>query len=187
MFSQVSVTDFLEEVSKGNALAGDDILIGVYNQLRRLAESYLQGERPGHTLQATALVHEAYLRLAKQQNMGWESREHFISVAAIMMRRILSNYARDRKRQKRGGGQYKLSLAEADRFIQDVNVDMVALDDALQKMFEHHPQESRIIELRFFGGLTIEETAEILEVSPSTVERGWKFARAWLQCEMSGW
>lgn len=187
MFSQVRVKDFLEEVSTGKATADDDLLIGVYNELRRLAESYLQRERPGHTLQATALVHEAYLRLAGQHDVQWQNREHFIGVAAIMMRRILSNYARDRKRDKRGGGQYKLTLAEADRFMRHIDVDVVALDDALEKMFKQYPQESRMIELRFFGGLTIEETAEILKVSPSTVERGWKFARAWLQCEINGW
>src|SRR5437868_4370241 len=108
MFSQGSVKDFLEEVSTGHSTADDDLLTGVYNELRRLAESYLQRERPGHTLQATALVHEAYLRMAGQHDVQWQNREHFIGVAAIMMRRILSNYARDRKRDERGGGQYKL-------------------------------------------------------------------------------
>jgi RNA polymerase sigma factor (TIGR02999 family) len=187
MVSQASVTDFLEEISKGKVPTGDDVLVGVYNDLRRLAESYLQRERPGHTLQATALVHEAYLRLVGQHNVDWQNREQLIGVAAMMMRRILSNYARDRKRNKRGGGHYKLSLVEADRFLQYVDMDIVALDDALEKMFKQYPLEGRIIELRFFGGLTVEETAEILQVSPSSIERGWKFARAWLQCEMSGW
>lgn len=174
----------LEKVS--NQSVNDELMVALYQELRHLAESYLRQERADHTLQPTALVHEAYLRLTEQENIVWQSREHFIGVAATMMRRILVNHAIKRKRDKRGGGEIKLSLSEADRFIKDEDVNLIALDEALEKLSEAYPQESRIVELKFFGGLTIEETARILEISNTTVERSWRFARAWLLREMSG-
>lgn len=163
----------------------DELMEMVYQELRRLAESYLRQERINHTLQPTALVHEAYLRLTEQENIVWRNREHFIGVSATMMRRILVNHAIRRNRDKRGGGELRLSLTEADRFIKGEDVNLIALNEALNKLAETYTQESRIVELKFFGGLSIEETARILEVSDTTVERGWRFARAWLLREMS--
>jgi RNA polymerase sigma factor (TIGR02999 family) len=175
-----------QNIEGNNQQARDELITKVYNELRRLAQSYLRQERADHTLQPTALVHEAYLRLIEQDNIVWQNREHFVGVAATMMRRILVNYAIKRKRDKRGGGEIKLSLSEADRFIKDEGVDLIALDEALKKLSETYPQESRIVELKFFGGLTIEEAARILEISNTTVERSWRFARAWLRREISG-
>jgi RNA polymerase sigma-70 factor, ECF subfamily len=175
-----------KNIDGGKRQARDELMNKVYNELRRLAESYLRQERADHTLQPTALVHEAYLRLTEQENIVWRNREHFIGVAATMMRRILVNHAVKRNREKRGGREMKLSLTEADRFVKNEGVDLINLDQALKKLAETYPQESRIVELKFFGGLTTEETARILEISDTTVERGWRFARAWLRREMSG-
>jgi RNA polymerase sigma factor (TIGR02999 family) len=163
--------------------ARDELVVHVYDELRRLAASYLRRERADHTLQPTALVHEAYMRLAAQEGVDWRNREHFIGVAAEMMRRVLVDHARRHRRDKRGGG-LRLPLTEADGFSEGEAEDMVALDEALRRLARRHPQKSRVVELRFFGGLSIEETARILEVSDSTVERDWKFARAWLAREM---
>lgn len=162
----------------------DGLLLMVYDELRYLAYNYLRGERANHTLQPTALVHEAYLRLAKLDGMRWQNREHFISTAVTMMRHVLVDYARGHRRNKRGGGAYKVSLAEADRLTNSAAVDLESLNDALQRLAQLHPQKSRIVELRFFGGLTIEETARVLAVSNTTVERDWRFARAWLLKEL---
>jgi RNA polymerase sigma factor (TIGR02999 family) len=175
-----------KSISGSSPQARDELMTTVYNELRRLAESYLRLERSDHTLQPTALVHEAYLRLVEQKNVKWHNREHFIGVAATMMRRILVNYAIKRKREKRGGGDVKLSLADADCFVGGKDVNLIALDEALQKLAEDYPQESRVVELKFFGGLSIEETARVLEVSDTTVERDWRFARAWLLRELRG-
>jgi RNA polymerase sigma-70 factor, ECF subfamily len=138
-----------------------------------------------HTLQPTALVHEAYLRLVGQEGVCWRNREHFIGVAAIMMRRVLVNHAKSHKRHKRGGGEYRLSLSDVNDFSKDDSLDLAALDEALQKLADRFPQESQIVELRYFGGLTIAETARVLNVSDTTVERDWRFARAWLLRELS--
>jgi RNA polymerase sigma-70 factor, ECF subfamily len=184
MSSLVNSVGKPEGINDGNQLARDELMTTVYNELRRLAQSYLRQERADHTLQPTALVHEAYLRIAEQKKVQWRNREHFIGIAATMMRRILINYAVGRKREKRGGGELKLSLAEADRFAKGEDVNLIALNEALQKLAEDYPQESRIIELRFFGGLSIEETARVLNVSETTVERDWRFARAWLAREL---
>jgi RNA polymerase sigma-70 factor, ECF subfamily len=164
----------------------DEFLRLVYQELRFLAQSYLRQERVDHTLQPTALVHEAYLRLAEQQNIVWRNREHFIGVAATMMRRILVNHAVRRKRDKHGSGNFKLSLAEADRFTVSKDVNLIALDEALEKLAKDCPQVSRIVELKFFGGLSTMEIAKILGVSDRTVEREWKFARTWLLREING-
>ena len=153
----------------------------VYGELRRLAQGYLEGERADHTLQATALVHEAYIRLVDWKNVSWQNRAHFFALAAQVMRRILVDHARGKKAEKRGGGGItKLALEEAISFPQQSELDLVALDDALKILAELDPAQSKIVELRFFGGLTIDETAEAMRISPATVKREWQMAKAWL-------
>ena len=164
-------------------LVRDELIVNVYSELRRLAAVYLRRERADHTLQPTALVHEAYMRLAAQDRVDWRNREHFIGIAAAMMRRELVDHARGHRRDKRWGGM-KLRLADADGCTGGDIEDLVALDEALRRLARTHPQKSHVVELRFFGGLSIDETARLLEVSDSTVERDWKFARAWLAREM---
>ncbi|HXG91943.1 MAG TPA: ECF-type sigma factor [Blastocatellia bacterium] len=149
-----------------------------------MARHYLRGERIGYSLQATALVNEAYMRLVDYRNMKWQNRAHFFAVAATLIRRILVDHARSRNYAKRGGLQQRLSLSKADRFANQPDVDLVALDDAMKALAAMNEQQSRIVELRFFGGLTIEETAEVLEMSHATVEREWAVARAWLRREI---
>jgi RNA polymerase sigma factor (TIGR02999 family) len=156
----------------------------VYSELRRIAQRYLQSERPDHTLQSTALVHEAYLRLAGQDLPQWQNRAHFFAVAAQLMRQILVDYARSHRASKRGGNVYKLVLDEAEEQPQALDVDIVALDDALKSLADMDSQQSRVVELKFFGGLSIEDTAEVLGVSASTVKRDWITARAWLYREL---
>jgi RNA polymerase sigma factor (TIGR02999 family) len=156
----------------------------VYNELRRVAHYQLRRERPDHTLQTTALVHEAYLGLMKQQPMDFENRAHFFAVCANLMRQILVQYARRRNAAKRGGG-YKLPLDPALAVAESRSVDLVALDDALNELAKLDPQQSRIVELRFFSGLAIEETALVLGVSPATVKRHWMTARVWLHNEIT--
>ena len=158
----------------------------VYTELRRLANHYLRRERSDHTLQSTALVHEAYLRLAGQNSPQWQNRAHFFGIAAHVMRQILVEYARAHSAAKRGGaGSCKLTLDEALELPQPVDLDVVALDGALQRLSELDPQQSRIVELRFFAGLTIEDTSEVLGISPATVKRDWTSARAWLHREIA--
>ena len=158
----------------------------VYNELRRLANHYLQRERSDHTLQSTALVHEAYLRLAGPNAPQWQNRAHFFGIAARVMRQILVEYARAHGAAKRGGtGVYKITLDDALELPSQSDVDVVALDDALNRLSDMDPQQSRIIELRFFAGLTIEDTSEVLGISPATVKRDWTSARAWLHREIA--
>jgi RNA polymerase sigma factor (TIGR02999 family) len=157
----------------------------VYRELRRLAHGHLRNERPDHTLQTTALVHEAYLRLVDQQEPNWKNRAQFFAVAAQMMRRILVDYARARHYAKRGGGAQQVELDEAMVVSRDRAAEVVALDEALTRLAELDSRKSRLVELRFFGGLSIEETAEIMGVSPGTVMRDWTLAKAWLQREMT--
>jgi RNA polymerase sigma factor (TIGR02999 family) len=152
----------------------------VYAELRRLAASYLRRERPDHTLQPTALVHEAYLRLVDQTQARWQNRAHFLGVAAQMMRRILVDHARGHRAEKRGGDFQILSLDENIDVSGERAADLVALDEALKRLAELDPQKSRVVELRFFGGLSVEETAEVLGVSAPTVKRQWRMAKAWL-------
>jgi RNA polymerase sigma factor (TIGR02999 family) len=157
----------------------------VYGELRRLAHYYLQRERSDHTLQSTALVHEAYLRLAGQNPPHWQNRAHFFGIAAHLMRQILVEYARAHSAAKRGGANpCKLALDEALQLPQQVDVDVIALDSALRRLNELDEQQSRIVELRFFAGLTIEDTSEVLGISPATVKRDWTSARAWLHREI---
>lgn len=180
------VTQLLVAWSNGDAAALDRLMPLVYAELRRLAHRYMSRERPGHTLQSTALVNEAYLRLVDQESMRWENRAHFFGIAARLMREILIEYARGRRAAKRGGGQYKLSLSEVDRIASRPDVNLLALDEALVRLAVLDPQKSRIVELRYFGGLGIEETSEVIGVSPATVKRDWSMARAWLRSELGG-
>jgi RNA polymerase sigma factor (TIGR02999 family) len=168
----------------GNPEARDELIPLVYAELHRLAQAYLRRERRGHTLQSAALVHEAFLRLVDQR-VAWRNRAHFFGIAAQLMRRILVDYARSRQNEKHGGDQLHLELDEALDEAAARDTDLVALDDALQSLAALDPQQSRVIELRYFGGLTIEETAEVLGVSETTVEREWRMARAWLLRELS--
>ena len=158
----------------------------VYGELRRLAASYLSRERPGHTLQPTALVHEAYLRLIDQRQIDWSNRAQFVGIAAVMMRRILVNHARDRVAAKRGGGAEHVPITLAGEGIGAPEVNLLDLHDALNDLAETDPRKARIVELKFFGGLTTGEIAETLGVSTATVERDWKFARAWLYRAVAG-
>jgi RNA polymerase sigma-70 factor, ECF subfamily len=179
------VTQILEALSAGDQSAPARLMPLVYDELRRLAGRYLRRERPNHTLQATALVHEVYLRLIDQSRVNWQNRAHFIGVAAQMMRRILVDYARLHHGQKRGGYRHKLSLDDAAGFEKDKDVDLIALDEALGELARLDPGQSRIVELRFFGGLTLDETAEVMGISRSTVKREWLMAKAWLYSQLS--
>lgn len=158
----------------------------VYQELRGLAHRHLQAEREGHTLQSTALVHEAYMRLAGQNPPQWQNRAHFFAVAAQLMRQILVDYARAFRSAKRGGGAVKLTLDEAMIAPQTLDIDLLALDLALKELESLDPQQGRIVELRYFAGLTIEDISEVLDISPATVKRDWTTARAWLHRQMSG-
>lgn len=179
------ISQLLVNWSDGDAAAREKLLPLVYDELRRLARKYLNRERADHTLQPTALVHEAYLRMVDQQQVAWHSRAQFFGLAATLMRNILVDHARRHQAEKRGGGEYALSLSEADRYGSQPNVDLLALDEALNDLSRSSPQHARVVELRYFGGLTIEETAKVLNVSHATVERDWAFARAWLKKELS--
>ena len=157
----------------------------LYQQLRRLAAVRLRSERPGHTLQPTALVHEAYLRLAGQRQAQWGGRAHFLAAAAHVMREVLIDYARTRNRAKRGAGQPMVRLEDAGELGAEAGVDLLALEDALHDLERIDPRQHSIVELRYFGGLSVEETAEVLRISPATVKREWRMARAWLHRELS--
>jgi RNA polymerase sigma factor (TIGR02999 family) len=176
-----NVTQMLLAWGEGDEAAREALIPVVYDQLRRIARQHLRRERAGHTLQATALVNEAYLRLV-DQSVSWQNRNHFFGIAARLMRQILVDHARSRQRLKRGENPQQISLAAVDAQVQ--SADLLALDEALETLSEIDPLRGRIVELRFFGGLTIEETAQVLRVSTPTVERGWRAARAWLQTEM---
>jgi len=175
------VTVFLKAWSGGDREAADRLMKLVYGELRKLAASYLRHQRSDHTLQPTALVHEAYLKLIDVSQIDWQDRAHFFAVAAQTMRHILVDHARAVLADKRGGGAQKITLDDAVSFSNEQqDIDLLALDEALQKLAEQDATQSRIIELRFFGGLTIEETAEVLKISPATIKREWAMARAWL-------
>ena len=171
--------------SGGNREALESLIERVYPELRRLARSYLRRERPGQTLQSTELVHEAYLRLIDQRNVTWRNRAHFFGIAAHVMRRILVDHARSRQASKRGAGISLLTLDEAVAGSGSRNLNRVAVDEALENLARIDPQQSQIVELRFFAGLSIDEAAEVLKVSPATVKRDWVMAKAWLYREMS--
>jgi RNA polymerase sigma factor (TIGR02999 family) len=184
MTSQHEITRLLAEWSNGDRQALEKLTPLVYDELRRLAARYLRQERAGHTLQSTALVHEAYMKLVGQNNVQWQNRAHFFGIAAQMIRRILVDYARARKADKRGSGAEKLSLDEAIALPGGQDLDLVALDDALEGLAKIDPRQSRLVELRFFAGLTIEETAEVMQMSLATAKRDWVAAKAWLSREV---
>jgi RNA polymerase sigma factor (TIGR02999 family) len=179
------VTALLLAWNNGNPGALDDLMPVVYDELRRLARRHMRLEGPGHTLQTTALVNEAYIRLVDQKRVTWQNRAHFFGIAAQLIRRLLVDHARARHRLKRGGAALKVEWSEQLSPPASRQMDLVALDDALNRLANLEPQKSRIVELRFFGGLSIEETAEALNISQATVKRDWSFARAWLHREMT--
>lgn len=182
--STADVTQLLGQWQEGDKEALNALTPLVYNELRRLAQSYINRERVNHTLQGTALVHEAYLRLIDQRRMEWRNRNHFFALAAELIRRILVDHARGKVAAKRGGNDVKLSFEEALEPAVSEDLDLVALDDALKLLARTDAQQSRIVELRYFGGLKIEETAEVLAISPATVKRDWTMAKAFLKREM---
>jgi len=179
------VTQLLLAWSDGDQTALEELTSLVYAELRRLAERYMRRERAGHTLQTTALVNEAYVRLVDLQQVRWRNRAHFIGVAAQLMRHILVDFARARRQAERGGFAQQVSLDEAALVVKGRSAEFIALDDALQSLAEIDPRKSRIVELRYFGGLNVEETAEVLKISPRTVMREWSLARAWLHRELN--
>jgi RNA polymerase sigma factor (TIGR02999 family) len=179
------VTQLLQAWSEGDETALDRLLPVVHQELRRLARRYMFGERPDHTLQTTALVNEAYLRLVNARQVNWQDRAHFFALSAQVMRRILVDSARAHRDQKRGGGTFKVTMDEAFVGPQEKGQDLVALDDLLKALAEVDPRKNRVVELRFFGGLSVEETAEVLQISPNTVLRDWRLAKMWLKREMS--
>lgn len=185
--SKHDVTQMLQAWSGGDREALDELLAHVYDELRRQAARALRRERREHTLQTTALVHEAYLRLADQRGARWQNRAQFYAIAAQMMRRILVDYAKAQHREKRGGDQERAPFEEALAIANDErSVDLLALDEALKRLAAMDEQQSRIVELRYFAGLSIEETAETLGISPATVKREWQMAKAWLHHELQG-
>ena len=179
------VTTLWLDWGKGDADALNQLTPLVYGELRRIAGHHLRRERPDHTLQSTALVHEVYLKLIDQQRVQWQDRDHFFAVASQMIRRILISHARAHKAAKRGAGATKLLFDEAIGLPGGGSADLLALDDALESLSQVDPQQGRIVELRFFGGLSIEATAKILEISPATVKRDWNVAKAWLYRELA--
>ena len=182
--STAHITQLLVAWSGGRREALDDLLPLVYDELRRLASRYLRHEPVDHTLQPTALVHEAYMRLIDQRKVQWRNRAHFYGVAAQIMRRVLVDHARAHNYQKRGGGARPLSLDEAVVASPDRAPDLLALDEALERLTKQDPRKGKVVELRFFGGLSVEETAAVLNVSPFTVIRDWNFVKAWLSREI---
>jgi RNA polymerase sigma factor (TIGR02999 family) len=179
------VTKLLQDWRAGERSASDELLPLVYDELRRLAHNQLRNERPHHTLQSTALVNEAYLRMVGQNLPEWEGRAHFFAVAAQLMRQILVDYARRHRASKRGSGVCMLALDDAVVLPQRKDVDVVALDEALNALAEIDPRQSRVVELRFFAGLSLEETSEVMGIATATVQRDWTAARAWLHREIS--
>jgi RNA polymerase sigma factor (TIGR02999 family) len=180
------VTQVLEQLKGGDRRAADKLLPMVYDEFRALARHYLAQERANHTLQPTALVHEAYMKLVDQTRVDWQGKSHFFAVAAQAMRRILVDHARSRQRDKRGGGRARVVLDEAVALSPQKDEDVIALDEALEKLAQLDPRQAKVVELRFFGGLTIKETAELMAMSEMTVRREWMTAKRWLQEEMSG-
>jgi RNA polymerase sigma-70 factor (ECF subfamily) len=175
----------LKGAQAGKRESLDEFLPLVYDELKRIAAHKLASERRNHTLQATALVHEAYLRLIDQHSVNWQNRAHFFAIASEMMRRILVNYAESRNAKKRGDGKTLLALDDAEKFAADEEVDLIFLDNALKELAEFDATQAKIVELKFFGGLTNEESAEVLGVSDSTVKREWRMARAWLTARLT--
>ena len=185
MQSPEGITRLLIDWGKGDQASLEKLMPLVYSELRRLAGNYLRRERAEHTLQPTALVNEAYLKLVDQRNAKWQNRAHFFGISAQLMRRILVDHARQHQAVKRGGSaQQRISITSAERLAKQPEVDLLALNEALDELAKMDPQQSRIVELKFFGGLSIEEIAEVLGIGHATVERDWKMARAWLRRQL---
>jgi RNA polymerase sigma factor (TIGR02999 family) len=182
--SRSEITGLLVSWCEGDEAALEQLLPLVEAELHRIAHNYMRRESPGHTLQTTALVNEAYFRLVDQKSVRWQNRAQFYGVAAQIMRRILLNHARDQNRLKRGGGALRVSLVDAELMSDTESAELLALDAALERLELIYPRKCRVVELRFFGGLSVEETAEVLKVSPPTVLRDWKMAKAWLLREL---
>ncbi|HEY6341669.1 MAG TPA: sigma-70 family RNA polymerase sigma factor [Bryobacteraceae bacterium] len=181
-----NVTLLLAQLREGNREAASQLIPLIYNEMRRMAGAYMQRERPGHTLQATALVHEAYMRLAGGQPGPWQNRAHFFAVAAHVMRQVLVDHARRRHSGKRGGGNAQKVDIDAEVLIGAENTeDVIALDEALDRLAKLDPRQSRLVELRFFAGLDVEQLAEVMDVSPTTIKREWRSAKAWLHGELT--
>lgn len=178
------VTVLLSKLTKGNEEAASKLIPLVYTEMRRLAGAYMRRERSDHTLQPTALVNEAYLKLVEQRSVNWQSRAHFFGIAAQVMRRILVDHARGHMRDKRGGGQKPVPIDEALVFAPEQSEEFLKLNEALDRLSKFDERQGKIVELRFFGGLTVEQTAELLGISPKTVKRDWSMAKAWLHGEM---
>jgi RNA polymerase sigma factor (TIGR02999 family) len=181
-----AVTQLLAKVGAGNQAAFDEVFPLVYAELRRIAAREMRREKPGRTLQTTALVHEAYLRLLKDASLSFENRAHFLGIAAHAMREILIEHARARSARKRGGGAVRITLDDLVAPVPSPSIDVLALDEALQRLARLDERHARVVELRYFGGLSVEETAVALELSPATVKRAWTIARAWLFRELAG-
>jgi RNA polymerase sigma factor (TIGR02999 family) len=184
--SRIEVTQLLKAWGNGDGGALEKLVPLVHNELHRLAHRYMSREKPGHTLQTTALVNEVYLRLVDIPQVSWQDRAHFFAISARMIRRILTDFARSRNYQKRGGTALHVSFDEDLAVSQEQDAEIVAIDDALRELAVAEPRKSQVVELRFFGGLSVEETAEVLKVSPETVKRDWRFAKAWLHRALSG-
>ena len=180
-----NITQLLVAWNGGDKAALDQLIPIVYQELRRQASNYLRHERPGHTLQTTALIHEAYLRLVDQKSVQWQNRAQFFGIAAQLMRRILVDHARTKHRAKRGGSAVRLSLSDATAVTKEANLDLIEIDEALNRLAEIDEQQAKIVELRFFSGLNVEETAAALNISPATVKRDWSVAKAWLHREIT--
>ena len=186
MVSPKQVTVLLDQWSHGNEAALDELVPLVEAELHRLARQYMSRERAGHTLQTTALVNEAYLRLAEVHDVRWENRAHFFAIAARIMRRIMIGHARKRQQLKRGGGALRITLDEGAIIADERSAELLALDEALQLLTAKYPRKAQVVELRFFGGLTVPEAAAVLKVDERTVKRDWEFARAWLHQRING-
>jgi RNA polymerase sigma factor (TIGR02999 family) len=184
MSDNQEVTMLLSALTRGEEAAASKLMPVVYNELRRLAGIYMRREREDHTLQATALVHEAYLKLIDQRSVNWQSRAHFFGISAQLMRRILIDHARGHKRDKRGGDQQKVSLDDVFLFAEQESDELLAVDDSLNRLARLDPRQARVVELRFFGGLSVEEAADVMGVSPKTVKREWSVAKAWLAADL---
>jgi RNA polymerase sigma factor (TIGR02999 family) len=184
--SSTQITRLLKDWSAGNSTALEELMPIIYDELRSLAAHYLRRERIDHTLQPTALVHEAYFRLVDQQAVQWQNRAHFFGVAAQMMRRILIDHAKSHGRAKRGGGRQKVDLDQAVALTAEQAGELLALDEALATLGQFDARKGKIVELRYFGGLSVEETAEVLGISPNTVMRDWAMAKAWLYNQIKG-
>ena len=183
---QHQITQLLAEWSDGNQSALDELYPLVYEELHRLARRYMSRERKGHTLQTTALINEAYVRLVDQKNVQWANRSHFFAISAQIMRRILIDHARRHAYAKRGGGAHQVSLEEAATVVPDQSQELLRLDEALKSLAEMDPRRSQVVELRYFGGLNNEEIADVLHISENTVTRDWNMARAWLYQQLTG-